>query len=170
MLLRQLHRHPLDDLLVVALQGGKEHAITVNDDETELVIVLEEGEKGVRKEGVLALVGEDVDGSEGLEGNLSLLLSLAVVHEDHAAENAEAILGRRPVKLQLLTGGGDGGDDRLARLTRFNLLSPSQFLRQQLHVLVNRVSCRDVQRDERSSISERKKRSWIQKNITYYDG
>ena len=103
-LLWQLHRHSLDDLLVVTLEGGKEHSITINDDETKLVIVLEEGEKRISEEGVLTLVGEDVDGSEGLKGNLRLLFGLAIFHKDHTAENAESIPGRRPVKLQLLTG------------------------------------------------------------------
>ena len=80
MLLGQLHRHSLDDLLVVTLEGGKKHSVTIDDDETKLVIVLEEGEKRVSEESVLALVGEDVDWSEGLKGNLRLLLSLAVFH------------------------------------------------------------------------------------------
>ena len=43
MLLGQLDRHSLNDLLVVALKRGEEHTITVDDDETKLVVVLEEG-------------------------------------------------------------------------------------------------------------------------------
>ena len=103
MLLGQLHRHPLDDLLVVTLERGEEHSITIDDDETELVVVLEEGEKRLCVEAVLALIGEDVDGSEGLEGNLCLLLGFAVIQKDHTAENTEAVPGRCPVKLQFLT-------------------------------------------------------------------
>ena len=103
MLLWQLYRHSLDDLLVVTLEGGEEHSITIDDDKTKLVIVLEEGEKRISEEGVLALVGEDVDRSERLKGNLSLLLGLSVFQKDHTAENAETILGGRSVKLELLT-------------------------------------------------------------------
>ena len=102
-LLGQLYRHSLDDLLVVTLEGGEEHTITIDDDETKLVIVLEEGEKRISEEGVLALVGKDVNWSEGLKGNLRLLLGLAVFQKDHTAENTEAILGCRAVQLQLLT-------------------------------------------------------------------
>ena len=120
MLLGQLHWHPLDDLLVVALQSCKKHTVTVDDDEAELVIILEQGEQGLRVEAVLTLVGEDVDGSEGCQVNLDLLLRLAVLHENHATEDAQAVLGDGLVELQALTGGRDGGDDGLTRLTRLD--------------------------------------------------
>ena len=58
-------------------------------------------------ETVLTFVGEDVDSSEGLEGDLNLFLGLAVFHQDNTTEDAKTILGHIFVKLQLLTGGSD---------------------------------------------------------------
>ena len=120
MLLGQLNGHALHNLFVVSLQSGVQHTITVDDDEAELVIILEQGEQGLRIEAVLALVGEDVDRSEGCQVNLDLLLCLAVLHENHATEDAQAVLGDGLVELQALTGGRDGGDDGLTRLTRLD--------------------------------------------------
>ena len=107
-LLGKLHRHTLNDLFVVSLEGGKKHSITINDDEAELVVVLQEGEQGLSEEVVLALVGEDVDGAERCQIDLDLLLSLAVLHQDHSAEDAQTIFGCLLVKLQLLTRRGNG--------------------------------------------------------------
>ena len=38
----QLHWHALDDLLVISLQSGEKHSITVDDDKAEFVVVLQE--------------------------------------------------------------------------------------------------------------------------------
>lgn len=127
------------------MQRCVQDAITVDDDEAELVIILEQGEQRLRVEAVLTLVGEDVDRTERCQVNLDLLLSLSILHEDHTAENAQAILGNGLVELQTLTGGCDGGDDGLTRLTRLDRLSARQLLIQQLHVLAQCVARWDVQ-------------------------
>ena len=79
-LLRQLDWHTLNDLLVVALKRCKEHSVTIDNDESKLVIVLEEREQRLRLKTILTSVAEDVDGSEWFEGNLDLLLGVAVFH------------------------------------------------------------------------------------------
>ena len=71
-------------------------------------------------ETVLALVGENVDRSEGLKSNLDFFLSLAIFHEDDTAENDEAIFGNRFVKLQSLARRRNRRAYRLARLSGLN--------------------------------------------------
>ena len=103
-LLGQLDLHALEHLLVVALQGGHEDTITIDDDEAELVVVLEQGQQGLSVEIGLAFVGEDVDRSERSQVNLDLLLGFAVFEQDDTAEDAETVRRSVFVQLQLLTG------------------------------------------------------------------
>ena len=129
-LLWKLNRHTLDDLLVVTLKGGEHDTSTINDDEAELLIILQEGEQWLGVETVLALVGKDVDSAEGLNGILYLSLGLAILHEDDTAEDAEAIGRGVLVKLQLLTSRCNSRNNRLARLTRLNRFGAGQLLSQ----------------------------------------
>ncbi len=153
MLFGQLDWHALNDFLVVTLESSVKDTITVDDDETKLVIIFKQGEQWLRVEAVLALVGEDVDGSEGGQVNLDLLLSLAILHKDDTTEDAKTVLGDSLVELQSLARRSDRGDDGLTRLTRLDGLSARQLLVQQLHVLAQRVACGDVQGHEGSTVS-----------------
>ena len=155
MLLRQLHWHSLQDLLVVSLESGEQDTITVNNDEAEFVVVLEQRQERLRLKTVLTPVGEDVDGAERLQGDLDLPLRVAVLHQDDAAENDQAAGWDVLVQLELLSRGRDRGDDGLARLTRFDGFSAGQLLSQKRHVLVQLIAGWDVQRDERSTVSEK---------------
>ena len=119
-LLRQLDWHTLNDLLVVALKRRKEHSVTIDNDESKLVIVLEEREQRLRLKTILTSVAEDVDGSEWFEGNLDLLLGVAVLHQDDTTEDYEAIGRNMLVQLKLLSSRSDGRNDRLACLTRLD--------------------------------------------------
>ena len=127
-LLGELDGHTLDDLLVVTLEGGEEHTITVNDNETELVVILKEGEEWLRLEAVLALVGEHINGAEWFQGDLDLSLSVTILHQNDTTEDDKTIGWDMLVQLQLLSCRGNGRNDGLACLTRLNRLSTRQFL------------------------------------------
>ena len=118
------------------MERREQDTITVDDDETKLVIVLEKREERLRLKAVLASVAEDVDSAEGFDGNLELLFSVSVLHEDDAAEDDETVGGDVLVQLQLLSGRSDSRNDGLACLTRLDGLSARQFLRQERHMLI----------------------------------
>lgn len=101
MLLGQFDSDLLEDLSVVALQGCIESAVTVDDDEAELLIIGHQALQGRGIKLVTTVVERLINGSERLEIIVDLLLGLAVVHEDHTAENDETILGGVLVELQL---------------------------------------------------------------------
>ena len=153
MLLRQLDWHTLNDLLIVALERREEHSVTIDDDKAKLVVILEKRKQRLRFKTVLASVAEYIDGSERFEGNLDLLLGVAVLHQNDSAEDDETVGRDVLVKLQLLSSRSDGRNDGLACLTRLDGLGSSQFLRQELHMLIQWVARRNVQRHKRSSIS-----------------
>lgn len=121
-LLGQLHGHSVDDFLVHTLEGSEHDTSTIDDNEAEFLVILEEGEKRLSVETVLALVSELVNGSEGGDIDLDFLLSLAVLHEDDTTEEAKTILGGVFVQLEHLTGGGDSLNYGLARLSRLDTL------------------------------------------------
>lgn len=98
-LLGQHDRKALQDFFRIALERGIQHSITVNDDEAELFVVLEESLEGFSVEPVLALVGELCEGEEGFNVNHHLLLGLAIVQQDHTTEQNEAIVRRLLVQL-----------------------------------------------------------------------
>jgi hypothetical protein len=102
-LLRERDHDALQDFLVVALERGVEDAVSVDDHEAELLVVLEQRLQRLGVELVLALVAEDVDGLEGLQVQGDLLFALAVVQRNDAAEKHEAVRGDAPVELQLYT-------------------------------------------------------------------
>lgn len=104
MLLGQLHKHAVENLLGGSLQGGIQNTITVHNDEAELFVVLKQTTEGLHEEGVLAAVGKSVDLLEGLNVNHNLFLGLAVTHLNHTAENDEAIGRHILVQLQLFLG------------------------------------------------------------------
>lgn len=159
MLFGQLNWHTLDNLLIVSLQSGEKHAITVDDDEAEFVVVFEKGEQRLSMETVLALVGENVDCSEGRQVDRDFLLRLAVVQQDNTAEDAKTVLGCLLVQLQLLTRRGDGSEDGLARLTRLDGFGLGKLLGQQAHVLVDVVASGNVKGHERCAISSHKRKN-----------
>ena len=98
----QLHRHTLQDFFIVTLQGREENAITVNDDETKLVVIRKQGKQGLRVKAILALVGENVDWAVGLKCYRYFLFGLTVLHHDDTTEDAETACRRVFVELQFL--------------------------------------------------------------------
>lgn len=99
-LLWQLYLHALQNFLCVTLESGVEDTITIDDNESELLIVLENGCKGCRLEGVLTAVGESVDWLEWLNVNRDLLFRLSIAELNHSTEEHQAIWGHRLVQLQ----------------------------------------------------------------------
>ena len=128
MLLGKLHSDFLEDVSVVALESGIKSAVTVDYDEAELLIICKEALERRGVEFVSAVVEGLVDGAEGLDIVVDLLLGLAVLHEDHTAEDHKAVGGGVSVELQLLLGGCDGSDDRLAGLAGLNVLGLGELL------------------------------------------
>ena len=104
MLLGQLHSDLLKDLPVVPLKGSEEGTITIDDNEAKLLIILQEARQGRGIELVATVVQGLVDGAEGLEIVVDLLLRLPIVHKDHTAEDDETVLRGVLVELQLGTG------------------------------------------------------------------
>lgn len=74
MLFGQLDLHSLQNFFVVSLEGGKEDTVTINDDKSEFLVVLEQVLERLSVEPVLALVSEHSLGLEGLEVNGDLLV------------------------------------------------------------------------------------------------
>ena len=91
MLLGKLNLHALKDFLCATLKGGIEHTITINDNESEFLVVLEQGSERFSIEGVLAAVSELVDLLEGFDVNCNLLFSLAIADFNYTAEKHQAI-------------------------------------------------------------------------------
>ena len=148
MLFRQLDRHSLNDFLVVTLEGREEHAITIDDNETKLVIVFQKRKQWLRFKTILASVAEHVNGAERLKGMLDLLFSVSVLLQNDTTKDDKSISWDVFVKLQPLSGRSNRRNDRLACLTRLDVFSACQFRCQQLHVLVKRITGWNVQRHE----------------------
>ena len=86
MLFRQHDGHSLQNFFSVSLKGGKEDTISINNDEAELLIVLEECLEGFSVEPVLALVDELLLRDERFEIDRNFFLSFPVFEEDYTAE------------------------------------------------------------------------------------
>jgi len=119
-LLRQLHGHTLNNLLVATLEGGEEHTVTVDDDETESVVIFQQGQHRIRVERVLALVRKHVDRLEWFKVDFHFFLRFAVLLEDDTTEETEAVRRGVLVQLKHFTRRRDSRQHGLARLTRLN--------------------------------------------------
>ena len=101
MLFGQLNLHALQNFLVVTLEGGVEDTVTVNDDESELLVVLQQGLQGLGVETILALVGENSLRLEGLQVKGDLLVGLAILELDDTTEEDQTVGRGLLVQLQL---------------------------------------------------------------------
>ena len=102
MFLGKLHSDLLENFSVVTLEGSVECAITVDYNESELLVVLKETRERRGIKLVSAIIQRLIDWSKGLDIVVDLLLGLSVVYQNDTAEDNEAILGGLTVKLQLL--------------------------------------------------------------------
>lgn len=90
MLLRQLHRHLVDGLLVVTIESAEEGTITIHDNEAKFILGPEERCERLCVKFVIAQVQGCVDGLERLKVDSDLLL-LILICEDSSTINDEPI-------------------------------------------------------------------------------
>ena len=87
MFLGKLDSNFLEDFSVVSLKGSIESTVTVDNDETELLIVLEKTTQRAGIELISAIVERLIDWAEGLNIIVYFLLGLSVFHQDDAAKD-----------------------------------------------------------------------------------
>lgn len=106
MLLGEIDGQTLQNLTSVTAKGTEQRTITVHDDETELLVRLEQLTQGLGVELVVTKVERGVNGLEGLEINVNLAL-LALRRDDFTTVDDQAIRRDLVVQLQTLLGGGN---------------------------------------------------------------
>lgn len=74
MLLWELDLHTLEHFFVVTLESGVENTVTIDDNESKLLVIFQKGLEGLSVEAVLALVSEHCLRLEGLQVNCDLLV------------------------------------------------------------------------------------------------
>ena len=109
-LLGQVDGKLVEDVASVALQRAEQGAVTVHDDEAELVVVGEQLGERFRVELVVAQVERRVDGFERFEIDIDFLL-LAVVGDDGPAVDDETVGRHFVVQLEPLLDRRDGRQD-----------------------------------------------------------
>ena len=119
-LLGKIDGELVDDVSRVAAEGAEEGAVTVHDDEAELLVGLEQLGEGLGVELVVTEVQRRVDGLERLEVDVDLAL-LALGRQDFTAVNHQAVGGDLVVELETLLGRRDGGQDRLSVDSRLDV-------------------------------------------------
>lgn len=102
-LLGKLYSDLLEDFSIVALKSGIKGAITIDNDEAKLLIILQKALKRRSVEPVTAVIERLINGSEWLEIVVDLFLSLTIVHQNDTAENNETILRGVLIELDLGT-------------------------------------------------------------------
>jgi hypothetical protein len=100
-LLWQLDQQTLEDFLSASRNGGIQHTITIDNNESECFIVFHQVIERAGLESGLAAVSERVDLFEGLNIERDLLLTLTITCFDHTAKEGQAILWDFSVKLKL---------------------------------------------------------------------
>ena len=100
--------------------GAEKGAVSVHDDETKLLIRLEQLAQCLGMELVVTEVQRGVDGLEGLEVDVDLAL-LALGGQDFTTVDDEAIGRDLGVQLQALLGRGNGGQDGQTVDTRLDV-------------------------------------------------
>lgn len=108
----------------VSAQGTEQSSVTIHDDESELLVILEQLGKSLSVELVVAKVEGGVDWSERLEVDVDLSL-LALGGQDFTTVDDETVWGDLVVKLKTLLGRGDSGEDGLPVDARLNIRSSS---------------------------------------------
>lgn len=111
-LLGEIDRELVDDVTRVAAEGAEEGAVTVHDDEAELLVGLEQLGEGLGVELVVTEVQRRVDGLERLEVDVDLSL-LALGGQDFTAVDDEAVGRDLVIELEALLGRRNGRQDRL---------------------------------------------------------
>lgn len=109
-LLGQVDGESLKNFSGVTTQGTEKRTVTVHDDETELLVRLQQLAQCFGVELVITEVERSVDGLEGLEVDVNLpLLSLRC--DNFTTVDDQTIRGNLVVQLEALLGGSNGRQD-----------------------------------------------------------
>jgi len=106
-LLRQVDGKALKNFTGVATQGTKQRTVTVHDNETELLVRLQQLTQRLGVELVVTKIERGVDGLEGLKVDVNLPL-LSFRGDNFTTVNNQSIRGNLVVQLETLLGGGNG--------------------------------------------------------------
>jgi hypothetical protein len=119
-LLGEIDRQTLQNLTSVTAEGTKERTVTVHDDETELLVRLQQLTQSLSVELVVTQVERSVDGLKGLEINVDLAL-LSFRSDNFTTVDDQAIGRDLVVQLETLLGGGNRGKDGKTIDTRLDV-------------------------------------------------
>lgn len=110
MLLGQIDLQTLQNLTGVSTQSTEKRTVTVHDDETELLVRLQQLTQRLGVELVVTKVQGSVDGLEGLEIDVNLSL-LSFGGDNFTTVHNQSIGGNLVVQLETLLGRGNGRQD-----------------------------------------------------------
>jgi len=151
-LFRQIDGELVEDVARVALEGAEEGAVAVHDDEAELVVVGQQLGQSFRVEFVVAQIQRRVDGFERFEIDVDLFF-FAVVGDDGAAVDDQAVGRDFVVELEPLLYGRDGGQDGESVDAGFDVGGGAELVGQHLAHPGDLVLGRDDERDHRRSVA-----------------
>ena len=106
-LLGKIDLQTLENFTGVSTQGTEQRTVTVHDNETELLVGLEQLAQGLSVELVVTQVQRGVDGLEGLEIDVDLAL-LSFRGNNFTTVDDQAVGGNLVVQLETLLGRGNG--------------------------------------------------------------
>ena len=127
MLLRKINRQTLQNLTSVTAQGTEERTVTVHDNETKLLVRLEQLAQSLSVELVVTKVERGVDGLEGLEVNVNLAL-FSFRSDNFTTVDDQSIWRDLVVQLETLLGGGNSGQDGQTVHTRLDVGGSTLFV------------------------------------------
>lgn len=110
----------MDNLTGVSAQCSEEGTVTIHDDETELLVGLEQLCQSLGVELVVTQVKGGVDGLERLEIDVDLSL-LSFLGQDFTTVDDQTVRGDLVVQLETLLGRGNGGQDGLSVDSRLDV-------------------------------------------------
>lgn len=119
-LLGQINGETLDNLTSVTTESTKQSTVTVHDDETELLVGLEQFTQCLGVELVVTKVKRGVDGLERLEIDVNLAL-LSFGGDNFTTVHDKSIGRNLVVELKTLLGRGNGRQHGETVHTRFNV-------------------------------------------------
>lgn len=128
MLLGKIDGQTLQNLTSVTAQSTEERTVTVHDDETELLVRLEQLAQGLGVELVVTQVERSVDRLEGLKINVNLAL-LAFRGDDFTTVDDQAIGRDLVIQLETLLRGGNGRKNGQTIHTRLDVGGSTLFER-----------------------------------------
>mmetsp|Transcript_13143 Transcript_13143/g.55199 ORF Transcript_13143/g.55199 Transcript_13143/m.55199 type:complete len:508 (+) Transcript_13143:683-2206(+) len=151
-LLGQIDGNLVDHLAVVPRERPEQTAVAVHHHEPVLVVALQELGEHLRVELVVAHVQRRVDGLEGLEVDVQLLL-LALIRQHGAAVNQQAVRRHAAVPLQARLRGADGVKHGLPVHARLDVGRRAGLVREHLVRQVDLALGRDHQGDHGRAVA-----------------